>query len=253
MPPIGFSCALTGYCACSGVRARAAREARRRCAHIADHLAHNTRLSAFFAEVVCTLGATPTKATRGPPPNGDLRCERCTVELGPRRGRHQTGGNCTNRGATRRRHADTVLLMVQNPLHYPWCMLHRWCRTARPGPVGRRGRCRRLVSRRTLESLAGAGVTDLVVADREVPVATNLGEPRWCGAWSASSATTLVADEAIHLIGKIQPLLIGWNLPDQVESYRSSVIPRWAHPVGGAAARARLPDDAPSTMPGTEP
>ena len=184
---------------------------------------------------------------------GELRCERCTVELTPRRGRHQTGGNCTNRGATRRRHADTVLLMVQNPLHYPWCMLHRWCRTARPGPVGRRGRCRRLVSRRTLESLAGAGVTDLVVADREVPVATNLGEPRWCGAWSASSATTLVADEAIHLIGKIQPLLIGWNLPDQVESYRSSVIPRWAHPVGGAAARARLPDDAPSTMPGTEP
>ena len=92
MPPIGFSCALTGYCACSGVRARAACEARRRCAHIADHLAHNTRLSAFFAEVVCTLGATPTKATRGPPPNGDLRCERCTVELGPRRGRHQTGG-----------------------------------------------------------------------------------------------------------------------------------------------------------------
>jgi len=92
MPPIGFSCALTGYCACSGVRARAACEARRRCAHIADHLAHNTRLSAFFAEVVCTLGATPTKATRGPPPNGDLRCERCTVELGLRRGRHQTGG-----------------------------------------------------------------------------------------------------------------------------------------------------------------
>jgi len=104
-----------------------------------------------------------------------------------------------------------------------------------------------------LESLAGAGVTDLVVADREVPVATNLGGPRWRGAWSASSATTLVADEAIHLIGKIQPLLIGWNLPDQVESYRSGVIPRWAHPVGGAAARARLPDDAPSTMPGTEP
>ena len=143
--------------------------------------------------------------------------------------------------------------MLQNPLHYPWCMLHRSCRTARPGPVGRRGRCRRLVSRRTLESLAGAGVTDLVVADREVPVATNLGGPRWRGAWSASSATTLVADEAIHLIGKIQPLLIGWNLPDQVESYRSGVIPRWAHPVGGAAARARLPDDAPSTMPGTEP
>ena len=71
--------------------------------------------------------------------------------------------------------------MLQNPLHYPWCMLHRCRMAARPGSVGRRGRCRRLVSRRTLEGLAGAGVTDLVVADREVPVATNLGGPRWRG------------------------------------------------------------------------
>ena len=31
------------------------------------------------------------------------------------------GGNCTIRGATRRRHADRTLLMVQNPHHYPWC------------------------------------------------------------------------------------------------------------------------------------
>ena len=30
------------------------------------------------------------------------------------------GGNCTNRGATRRRHAGRMLLMVQNPHHYPW-------------------------------------------------------------------------------------------------------------------------------------
>ena len=69
MPPIGFSCALTGERACSGVRARAAREVRRRCAHNADHLARDTALSAFVADVVCTLGATPTKATRGPLPN----------------------------------------------------------------------------------------------------------------------------------------------------------------------------------------
>ena len=53
----------------------------------------------------------------------------------------------------------------------------------------------------------------MVVADREAPVASNLGGPRWRGAWSVSSAATLVADEAIHLIGKIQPLLIGLNLP----------------------------------------
>ena len=31
------------------------------------------------------------------------------------------GGNCTIRGATRRRHADGRLLMLQNPHHYPWC------------------------------------------------------------------------------------------------------------------------------------
>ena len=74
------------------------------------------------------------------------------------------------------------------------------------------------MSRRTLEGLAGAGVTDLVVADREAPVASNLGGPRWRGAWSVSSAATLVADEAIHLIGKIQPLLIGLNLPQRMES-----------------------------------
>ena len=35
---------------------------------------------------------------------------------------------------------------------------------------------------------------------------------------TASSATTLVTDEVLHPIGKIQPLLIGLNLPDEVES-----------------------------------
>ena len=30
------------------------------------------------------------------------------------------GGNCSIRAATRRRHADRMLLMVQNPHHYPW-------------------------------------------------------------------------------------------------------------------------------------
>ncbi len=38
--------------------ARAPREARRRSAGIADHLARDTALLAFVAEVVCTLGAT---------------------------------------------------------------------------------------------------------------------------------------------------------------------------------------------------
>ena len=30
-------------------------------------------------------------------------------------------GNCSIRAATRRRHAGRMLLMVQNPHHYPWC------------------------------------------------------------------------------------------------------------------------------------
>lgn len=34
----------------------------------------------------------------------------------------------------------------------------------------------------------------------------------------------LVADEVFHPIGKIQPLLIGLNLPDQVESPITGVI-----------------------------
>ena len=70
----------------------------------------------------------------------ELRCERRTVELIPRRGRRQTGGiaalgargracpasrapanggNCTIRGATRRRHGDRMLLMMQNPHRQP--------------------------------------------------------------------------------------------------------------------------------------
>ena len=44
-------------------------------------------------------------------------------------GRHATSnrdltaskrGNCSNRATTRRRHAGRMLLMVQNPHHYPW-------------------------------------------------------------------------------------------------------------------------------------
>ena len=34
------------------------------------------------------------------------------------------------------------------------------------------------------------------------------------------SVLALVPDEVLHLIGKVQPLLIGLNLPDEVESCR---------------------------------
>ena len=34
------------------------------------------------------------------------------------------------------------------------------------------------------------------------------------------SALAFVTDEVLHLIGKVQPLLIGLNLPDEVEFWR---------------------------------
>ena len=72
-----------------------------------DHLAHDTPLLAFFAEVVCGLGAMPPRTVTSPP--------RTSTSPPP------NGGNCSIRAATRRRHAGGMLLMVQNPHHYPWC------------------------------------------------------------------------------------------------------------------------------------
>ena len=84
---------------------RATRAARRRCVHNADHFAHDTPLSAFVAEVAGYVGATPPRTVTSPP--------RTAASL------PANGGNCTNRGATRRRHADRMLLMVQKP---PLCL-----------------------------------------------------------------------------------------------------------------------------------
>ena len=53
-----------------------------------------TPTPAFFAEVVCSLAATPPPVGTWPPPNG---------------------GNGVIRGVTRRRHAASHLLMLQNP------------------------------------------------------------------------------------------------------------------------------------------
>ena len=95
MPPIGFSCALKG--SCCQQRGPAASMAT-----TTDTLVPKTqttspttpRFSPFFAEVVCTLGTTLTKATLGLLPNG---------------------GNGVMRTTTRRRHADSQPLMLQNP------------------------------------------------------------------------------------------------------------------------------------------
>ena len=67
---------------------------RHRCAQNADHLTHNRTFSAFFAEVVCTLGTIPPQTVISPSPNG---------------------GNGVIRDPTRRRHAASQFLMLQNP------------------------------------------------------------------------------------------------------------------------------------------
>ena len=55
---------------------RTTHPARRRCAQNADHLAHNSPFSAYFAEVVCTLSTTPPRTATSPPPNGEFRYAR---------------------------------------------------------------------------------------------------------------------------------------------------------------------------------
>ena len=67
---------------------------RHRCAQNADHLTHNRTFSAFFVEVVCTLGTIPPQTVISPSPNG---------------------GNGVIRDPTRRRHAASQFLMLQNP------------------------------------------------------------------------------------------------------------------------------------------
>ena len=71
---------------------------RHRCAQNADHLTHNRPFSAFFAEVVCALGTIPPQTVISPSPNG---------------------GNGVIRGTTRRRHAASQFLMLQNPHQQP--------------------------------------------------------------------------------------------------------------------------------------
>ena len=67
MPPIGFSCALTGYCACSGVRVRAARRDWHRIRHSADPFSQNGLFLAVFSQWVCSLASTPPHITASPP------------------------------------------------------------------------------------------------------------------------------------------------------------------------------------------
>ncbi|ERH22004.1 hypothetical protein HMPREF1980_02269 [Actinomyces sp. oral taxon 172 str. F0311] len=60
------------------------------------------------------MGATSPRTATSPPRTATSAPR--TVTSPP-----PNGGNCSIRGATRRRHAEARLLMVQNPHHYPWC------------------------------------------------------------------------------------------------------------------------------------
>ena len=125
-PHSGFTCDIAGERSHERVRVRATHHVRDSFAQNADHFAHDSLLSAFFAEVVCTLGATPSRTATSPPrtatsppPNG----RNCAVRGARSSSAHVEGaakrGNCTIRGATRRRHAEARLLMVQNPPSLP--------------------------------------------------------------------------------------------------------------------------------------
>ena len=207
---------------------RAPRAARRRCVHDADCLAHDTPLSAFVAAVVCDVGASPPRTATSPP--------RTAISL------PANGGNCSIRGATRRRHADRMLLMLQNPHRYTGVMLPRWYRTARLGSVG----CRK----------GAAGGTLLHARVGQAPINAGKASPTEPGQGNGRPAPRrrLWPMRRCAPIEKSQSQLIGRNAPSRVECSRSDAILHMGFIQSMALRRERAsPMLPPSTMPGTEP
>ena len=187
-------------------------------AHNADRLAHDTPLSAFVAEVVCTSGATPPRTATSPP--------RTATSPPP------NGGNCTNRAATRRRHAEARLLMVQNPHYYPWRHAPSLASRSLTGaglPGGAPINAGKASP--TGPCCTGAGRADADKRRRGVADRNGAGER------ATNSTTGLVPDEAKHPIddhstrsdraqcsrsGGIFPH--GSNAPKRVERSRSGVV-----------------------------
>ena len=92
---MGFSCAWKGSCCQQrGPAASMATTTDTTAPKTQTTSPTTPRLSAFFTEVVCTLGTTPPQTVISPPPNG---------------------GDGVIRTTTRRRHADSQPLMLQNP------------------------------------------------------------------------------------------------------------------------------------------
>ena len=178
---------------------RATHQAGHRCAQNVDHLAHASPLSAFFAEVVCTSGATPPRTATSPP--------RTATSPPP------NGGNCTNRATTRRRHAEARLLMVQNPHHYPWRHAPSLASRSLTGaglPGGAPINAGRASP--TGPCCTGAGRADADKRRRGIADRTGAGER------ATSSTTRLVPIRQNTPSVIIQRVLIGRNALDQVES-----------------------------------
>ena len=188
------------------------REARRRCPQDAGYLAHDGPLSAFIVEVAGDVGTSPPRTASSPPRTASSP-PRTAISL------PANGGICSIRGATRRRHADRMLLMVQNPHRHPWRhapSLASFSLTGAGLPGGaptNAGGASPTVLCRTGAGRTGADKRRKGVADRN-----------GAGEGAASSATTLVADEARRLIGKIQPVLIGCNAPLRLECPRPAAF-----------------------------
>ena len=165
-------------------------------AHNADHLAHDTPLSAFVAEVVCTSGATPPRTATSPPRTTTSPPRTATSPPRTATSPPPNGGNCTNRGATRRRHAEARLLMLQNPHHDP----RRHAPSLAPCSLtsaGQPGGAPINACRASPKGPCCTGAGRAGADKRQKGVAERTG----AGTRVARSATTLAADQVKHPIG----------------------------------------------------
>ena len=153
--------------------------------------------------MICDAGATPARTATSPPANGGI-------------------------AAIEPRHAGRMLLMVQNPHHYPW---------------------------RHAPSLASCSLTSAgqpggapINADRASPTEPGQGNGR------PAPRRRLWPMRRCAPIEKSQSQLIGRNAPSRVECSRSDAILQMGFIQSMALRRERAsPMLPPSTMPGTEP